>query len=247
MSTRKEHTMGVLYAPSNIQIVLSNHPESGMGFRLISAKINYSVPHQSSGEISGKFIVINSIYLLPYELDCKPTDVQFLTIEDLWKSDTDLLNINKITIESINDIKLQFSMFDSPPSDNVEIPGYLSFKKQKLIVKTLTGLNEIYFRFSCEEKNDMIDSVTGKFKNGTYATSLSDINLAPSGFAAVGRYALPNPMSARYVSVIMPPKGIQIWKGTVTPNHGQAGGGVEVYFPNGAQNLIGHSYIIPES
>ncbi len=56
----------------------------------------------------------------------------------------------------------------------------------------------------------------------------------PSGFAASGRYALPNPAAARYVYIVVPGAGHAIDGGTVRPAHHQSGGGVEVKFVNGA-------------
>ena len=92
-----------------------------------------------------------------------------------------------------------------------------------------------YFRYSAFTIDLRRKPKTGDFLPGTYATTFSDQREVPSGFAAVGRYALPNPLSARYVHPIItydPPSHV----GTATPNNGQAGGGVEVYFIKGAKN-----------
>jgi len=69
------------------------------------------------------------------------------------------------------------------------------------------------------------------------------MHFVPSRFAAVGRYALPNPASASYIFHIVTfdrPTLI----GTATPNFGQAGGGVEVFFSTGATNRPGTSFQI---
>ena len=65
-------------------------------------------------------------------------------------------------------------------------------------------------------------------RDGTYVTTDTDTSQVPSGLAAVGRYALPNPTPAIYKFVLCPPSGTSISCGTVSPNFGQAGGGVEV-------------------
>jgi hypothetical protein len=68
---------------------------------------------------------------------------------------------------------------------------------------------------------------------GSYATTSTDMTVVPSGLAAVGRFALPTRISARYVFRITPGKGVRIFYGTVIPNYGLCGGGVEVFFPDG--------------
>ena len=81
---------------------------------------------------------------------------------------------------------------------------------------------------------------------GTYATTYNDIRMVPSGFAAVGRYALPNPLSSKYAYVILTDTVPQI-VGTTVPNFGQAGGGVDVLFKNGALAKYGVPHEISES
>ena len=73
----------------------------------------------------------------------------------------------------------------------------------------------------------------GSLLPGTYGTTISDLRVVPSGIAAVGRYALPNRIAACYVYQIVPEPGTHVYFGTVEPNFGLCGGGVEVYFPNG--------------
>jgi hypothetical protein len=63
---------------------------------------------------------------------------------------------------------------------------------------------------------------------GTYLTTEADKTYANTGFAAVGRYALPIPSPASYVHVYDIPAGTSLLVGTVLPGYGQAGGGVEV-------------------
>jgi len=82
---------------------------------------------------------------------------------------------------------------------------------------------------------------------GSYVTSVSDAQVVPNGLTAIGRYALPNPWPAAYVYTIVPVSGIPIQCGTVRPNFGQSGGGVEVLFvdPAPAGSVCG-PYRIPE-
>lgn len=63
---------------------------------------------------------------------------------------------------------------------------------------------------------------------GTYLTTSSDLGYANTGFAAVGRYALPMPFPASYVFEYELPAGASILVGISIPMFGQSGGGVEV-------------------
>jgi hypothetical protein len=100
-----------------------------------------------------------------------------------------------------------------------------------------------YYRFSPYWHDCRVDARTGDFLPGTYATTYNDLHFVPSGSAAVGRYALPNPASAGYVFQIVTFDRPTLM-GTATPNYGQAGGGVEVLFANGGKQGRGLSFMI---
>lgn len=70
--------------------------------------------------------------------------------------------------------------------------------------------------------------VGGQLLHGTYLTTELDRGYANTGFAAVGRYALPIPVPASHLLSYELPVGTKLLIGTVLPNYGQAGGGVEV-------------------
>lgn len=89
------------------------------------------------------------------------------------------------------------------------------------------------FRRLSAFRNDRRILDDGTLLPGTYGTTVNDLTVVPSGIAAVGRYALPNRVAACYVYQIIPPPGTLVYFGTVTPNYGLCGGGVEVFFPNG--------------
>jgi hypothetical protein len=97
---------------------------------------------------------------------------------------------------------------------------------------TVTTENDVFYRLSAFRNDKRITPVKGLAKH-TYATSDNDIKEVPSGLAAVGRYALPSPLPAIHVFIIHPTPGTVVAYGTVRPNYGMAGGGVEAYFPNG--------------
>jgi hypothetical protein len=97
-----------------------------------------------------------------------------------------------------------------------------------------TEEGEEFFRLSAYDDDKRIKE-DHSLAPGSYATTKTDLTIVPSGLAAVGRFALPTRISARYVFRITPGKGVKIFYGTVIPNYGLCGGGVEVFFPDGTK------------
>jgi hypothetical protein len=100
---------------------------------------------------------------------------------------------------------------------------------------TLTATRKFH-RFSAYAPDRRVDPVTGSFVAGTYATTESEISFVPTGFAAVGRFALPVNLPASNHYEIDAPAGTSVDFGTVAPAFGQAGGGVEAYFSSAVTN-----------
>jgi hypothetical protein len=98
----------------------------------------------------------------------------------------------------------------------------------------MTAASDVFYRVSAFSNDRRVFS-NGSLAPQSYSTTDTDITVVPNGLAAIGRYAMPTRMSARYVYEIRPGAGVAILFGTVTPNYGLAGGGVEVYFPNGTK------------
>lgn len=96
----------------------------------------------------------------------------------------------------------------------------------------------VFLRYSAFT-NDRRVLQNGNFVPGTYAAPESERPLVPTGFAAVGRFALPNQSPASHIYEIQAAVKTRVGIGTVCPAFGQAGGGVEAYFPKGAVNLGG--------
>jgi hypothetical protein len=90
-----------------------------------------------------------------------------------------------------------------------------------------TSAGDVFYRISAF-KNDRRVKADRSLAPQSYSTTETDMTVAPSGLAAVGRYALPTRISAKYVFEIRPGAGVRILFGTVTQNYGLAGGGVEV-------------------
>ena len=102
--------------------------------------------------------------------------------------------------------------------------------------------NEVFVRYSAFA-NDRRINRDGSVRAKTYATTEVDTQAVPSGLAAVARYALPNPAPAMHAFTLKPPTGIPIRCGTVAPQFGQAGGGVEVRFdqPTPPRTVVGRN------
>jgi hypothetical protein len=107
-------------------------------------------------------------------------------------------------------------------------------------------ISEELVRFSAF-RNDRRIRPDGSLLPGTYVTNKRDAAFAPSGFAVVGQYALPNPIAAgNRFDIKVPPQTAGL-VGTVLPAFGQAGGGVEIELTKGAPpNSLKAQTAIPE-
>jgi hypothetical protein len=130
-----------------------------------------------------------------------------------------------------------------PAVQSVESGRRSLFSRTALVVSRTSSLPAAFIRYSARSQDPRVHPKTGNFAPGTYAAPWSEAPLVPSGFAAVARYALPNPFAARRVYLIVTNSTPQLI-GAAAPNYGQAGGGVEVLFPNGAQAMYGTPHLI---
>ena len=87
----------------------------------------------------------------------------------------------------------------------------------------------VFYRFISSEKDHRY--IDGMLSASTYVTTSNDAVHVNSGFSVVARYALPLPLPANHRIEYKIPKGTVIQVGTVAPNFGQAGGGVDVFLP----------------
>ena len=105
-----------------------------------------------------------------------------------------------------------------------------------LVKKLNLPRNRVFHRYSAFSPDWRVDPKTGSLRPGTYVVPESEVPFIPTGFAAVGRLALPNLQPASHHYVVKAPAGTSVEFGTVAPAFGQAGGGVEALLPNGAKN-----------
>jgi hypothetical protein len=128
----------------------------------------------------------------------------------------------------------------------MEVFGSPTSSEGRLENETTTAANDVFFRLSAYPDDNRIRS-DRSLAPGSYSTTERDLTVVPSGLAAVGRFALPTRISARYVFKIAPGAGVRILYGTVIPDFGLCGGGVEVFFPEGTDpGTVSDAKKIPE-
>ena len=122
--------------------------------------------------------------------------------------------------------------------------GLIAGEDVGLLTDLLQKGAETFWRYSAF-RHDRRILPDGSVSPGTYVTTQNDSALVTSGLGAVGRYALPNPLPARFASVLKPAAVMPIRCGNSAPLFGQAGGGVEILFTHGlpAGSLANHLMI----
>ena len=127
-----------------------------------------------------------------------------------------------------------------PPPPPPSIYGHLPFK-----AKTLA--DTVIYRWEAYPTSRRIDLKAKTIAKDTYAAPASEVPFAPSGFAAVARFALPNLMPACYRYELQPDANTDIECGASVPLYGQSGGGVEVKFVNLTHNrcAIANPVVLP--
>jgi len=214
--------MTIYRTSENAEAVLINKPESGLGYQVI--RYNNKV-----------FIVFNAIIAITLE---KLQTQKFSSEEYALLSGNDpdekaCANLEKLSLDNEREVEF-FSQFGQSEQPDTFGLSFLKTVVEPPEAAIPSNTPQSYYRYSAYSNDRRVDE-HGNFKKGSYATTYADMHFVPSGFAAVGRYALPNPASAQYVFQIVT-KDRPDLIGTATPNFGQAGGGVEVFFSQGASN-----------
>jgi hypothetical protein len=203
-------------------------PETGMGYHFVHASYR--------GE-SSDFLVLGSTYAVPLRSIAGLTDVTELTTAgsiDDYPSDAFVEGRVSVTEDfSGRPILARAALIQSlaavlgsgASASALPPPG------ATLTVKTGTTGSDAYLRFSYTRHDPRIGA-NGAIAGKTYATTLRDGVIITSGLSAVGRYALPVPLPAEFVFVLLPPAATNVHLGAAVPFFGQAGGGVEAYFPD---------------
>lgn len=185
---------------------LRDLPETGMGFYILRGQVDL--------EQYDRTLIIAGDHIVP--ADEHP---QLFSIEEFWSREpfpqearaggVDLSNLRTTT----SNVSL--------PSGYVAVSGAVPL----LGSLTLTGPTKFY-RFIVSASDHRYHGST--LVKDTYLTTDLDHQLVNTGFGVVGRYALPIPVPASHVFEYELPAGTVLNVGTVLPNFGQSGGGVEV-------------------
>lgn len=123
-------------------------------------------------------------------------------------------------------------------------PKYVGGPGAFPLVGTLTLVTATtFYRFLQSPKDSRFKG--GNLLAGTYLTTQLEFAQVSSGFAAVGRFALPIPLPACYVLQYELPPNTTLQVGTVAPLFGQAGGGVEVCLTAPQSAVLRGSMILP--
>jgi hypothetical protein len=211
---------------------LVNLPETGMGFQLVEAVVFGSTT---------PLLVLNSE---------RAIDLAEIGLE-LGDDPSVILRNGLRIIDAINSGIVQ-TVFAAPQphsfkllSSRVSVPkispsalgkALKAALPSSLVKHVSLSANRVFHRFSAFNPDRRVDSITGNFLPGTYAVPESEVPFVPTGFTAVGRFALPNNLPASHHYEIKAPAGTAVDFGTVAPAFGQAGGGVEAYFKNAVTN-----------
>jgi hypothetical protein len=221
--------MEIFKAQRNTEELLLKEPESGMGYQVIVYRDKILIVYNATIAVSLEDLRTHSF---------NEEEYAFLS-GDPYENRL----VNLISLDAIEEIKIVFSLFDK----SIRNETSWLFAAESVVEPPESLISSriphSYYRYSSFYRDKRVDLKDGSYLPGTYATTYSDMQIIPSGFAAAGRYALPNPASARYVFPILTFDRPTLM-GTVRPNFGQAGGGVEVLFKYGANNRPGNSFPI---
>jgi hypothetical protein len=221
-----------IYALAEAEIdQLRSLPETGMGFQLVEATW--------WGNLI-RLLVLNSELAI---------DLSDLNLEPSENPSTLAMNESRI-VEVLKEPHRRtlfsaprphsFKLLSSRVSSTPPIPTtkLLAATPSSLVKHVTLSANRLFHRFSAFNPDRRVDPKTGDLLAGTYAAPDSEVPFAPTGFSAVGRFALPNTLPASHHYVINAPNGTSVSFGTVAPAFAQAGGGVEAFFPNAVVNQV---------
>lgn len=198
-------------------------PEAGMGYFVVEGRLE--------GEGSSQFFIVTeategNFFAIPMKHD------RFFSHEDYSQMELSAERLRTPWVENLVERVEQHMMtfnMQSFVSNFSLIPGYIpaAGALPLLGTDTLTQTTNFY-RYLRSPVDFRHDKAKQELSADTYLTTDSDRAYTNTGFAAVGRYALPIPVPAIHVFMYQLPQGTTVRIGTVQPNFGQAGGGVEV-------------------
>jgi hypothetical protein len=206
-------------------------PETGMGFQLVEAVIwGKSTP----------LLVLNSSSAIDLsQAELIPSDDPITILRNgariVEAMRPDIVQTLMAAPEP-HSFRLLSTRIGKLPMQISTSPPLHAAKPSSLVKRVSLPANRAFHRFSAFNPDRRVNPITGDFLPGTYAAPESEVAFVPTGFVAVGRFALPNNLPASYHYEIEAPPGTVVDFGTVAPAFGQAGGGVEAYFSTAVTN-----------
>lgn len=212
---------------------LKELPETGMGFQIVEASLmGCAAPLLVLN--AHRAIDISSIGLEPGD-DPGTVLRNGLKVVDLLKSE---IAQTLFAAPAPRILRLLGTRVGGSPSlaGGQSATSVVTALPSSLVKHVKLAANRVFYRYSAFNPDRRVDPKTGNFLAGTYATPESEAPLVPTGFVAVGRFALPVNLPASHRYEIEAPIGTGADFGTVAPAYGQAGGGVEAFFAKAVVN-----------
>jgi len=202
-------------------------PETGMGFQLVEA--------MAMGE-TRPFLVLNAEHAMDLgEIKLEPSDDPLAILRNGLRI-IELIHKGPVATFVSAPAPHSFRLLGSRISGPIAGTAVQIATPSSLVKCVTLSASRVFHRFSAFNPDRRVNPATGSFLPGTYAAPQSEVPFVPTGFTAVGRFALPNSLPASHHYEIDAPLGTVVDFGTVAPAFGQAGGGVEAYFKNGVTN-----------
>lgn len=196
----------------SLHAVFDELPEWGMDFAIVSGDFVANDFH-----FKGILVVRGNGYAVPIEEHGEI--YSFKTI-----SEGHVLPSNSNDIKSV---RLTTVPIVAPPIQVNLPPGYVPIPGPHPLLGsyTLPG-NTTFYRYTADRTDYKFNA--NRLLQDTYLTTENDAKFVNSGFGAVGRYAIPIPTPASWKHTYEIQVRTTLRLGTVAPQFGQAGGGVEV-------------------
>jgi len=184
---------------------LRDLPESGMGYYILAGRLDYE-QHDRTLVIAGDRIVPTTDH------------PSLFTMKDLWNREP-FPQQGRGGVD-LDNLRVTLSTVTLPP-------GYVATAGAVPLLGSLTlSASTKFYRLIMTGADHRYSA--GTLAKDTYLTTELDLQLVNTRFGAVSRYALPIPVPASNLFEYELPAGTVLNVGTVLPNFGQSGGGVEV-------------------
>lgn len=209
---------------------LAAGPETGMNFYIVETQSGFVVVHEDAKALP----LYNDLvyYSLDDLLRGNPIPTQTQTNNQFAFQATFTSRFQAITALLASPLHL-YTMWISGSG---AIP---------LVNRYKLGNDTMFLRYISLPTDHRFDPRTNTLKADTYLTSEIDGKHADTGFGSVGRFALPIPLPITRVIEYTLPAGTVIDAGTVAPNFGQAGGGVEIQLTADTVVTLGNTTTLP--